>query len=336
MVYKAQLNDKKIIAAPARKALIFFFAFTSLSILYIVLSDLISSRLSADITQYFWHEVAKGTVYSLVVGSAFSILIFRWLKKKKALEDELRASYDRLMKAQRKETAHLCSLTLAHDLNNLLTIQNMLLEAVESQPSLEPALSGSVGDMRAFCDRLSKMARRITSASTDRHHSQMETVPVETFVHETVRMLRKHRDLERVTVDIKTDPELRIRMDPTLFSDLVTNMLINSAQAVGPGGQIEIRAFQDEWGYVIEFHDDGPGVPSHLRDQIFDPAFTTKKNGSGLGLLAVKQFLQAHEGCIEVGDSPRGGACFVVRLPLPSDKPSGCSERIKRITQLTG
>jgi len=336
MINKAQLNDKKIIAAPARKALTFFFTFTSLSILYIFLSDLVFSKLSTDMTQYFWHEVAKGTAYSVIVGSAFSILIFKWLKKKKELEDELHASYARLMKAERRETAHLCSITLAHDLNNLLTIQNMLLEAVESQPSLEPSLSASVGDMRAFCDRLSKMARRITSASTNQHHSQMETIPLGNFVHETVRMLRKHRDLEGVTVDINTGPELRIRMDPTQFSDLVTNMLINSAQAVGPGGQIEIRAFQDEFVYVIEFHDDGPGVPSHLREQIFDPAFTTKKNGSGLGLLAVKQFLQAHEGWIEVGDSPRGGACFIIRMPLPSEKPSGRSERIKRITQLTG
>jgi signal transduction histidine kinase len=94
-----------------------------------------------------------------------------------------------------------------------------------------------------------------------------------------------------------------------------TNLLRNAAEACEERGELEITAAPDNGGGVrIEIRDHGPGVPPEMADRIFDPYFTGKSGGTGLGLALVKQTIEMHGGTIGLMETPGGGATFVIRM----------------------
>ena len=93
-----------------------------------------------------------------------------------------------------------------------------------------------------------------------------------------------------------------------------SNILRNAAEACGDTGAIEITVAPDDGGVRVEISDHGPGVPPDIADRIFDPYFTGKAGGTGLGLALVKQTVEMHGGTIQLRDTPGGGATLVVRM----------------------
>jgi len=94
------------------------------------------------------------------------------------------------------------------------------------------------------------------------------------------------------------------------------NLILTAAVAAGEGGRVEVRLRREHGDAVLEVHDNGSGVPEESREKIFEPFYTTKPEGTGLGLLAARMGAEEHGGSIVVGDSDLGGAAFRVRLPL--------------------
>ncbi len=101
------------------------------------------------------------------------------------------------------------------------------------------------------------------------------------------------------------------------------NLLINAAEAMPNGGKIGLSYCAET--RRLEVADSGPGVPEALRQKIYDPFFTTKDHGTGLGLATVHAIVEAHGGTLELQSSPWGGAKFVIGLPLSRQTGSACS-----------
>ena len=95
------------------------------------------------------------------------------------------------------------------------------------------------------------------------------------------------------------------------------NLIENAAQATNSEGiTVSLEAIGSSPSYVcVRISDHGPGVPPDLRDRIFEPYFTTKEQGTGLGLALVRQAVDTHGGTIVVSETPGGGATFTVNLP---------------------
>jgi two-component system nitrogen regulation sensor histidine kinase NtrY len=116
----------------------------------------------------------------------------------------------------------------------------------------------------------------------------------------------------RLQLDPKT-PVLLGHYDP--LRRAFSNLLRNAVEACDERGTIDISAEPDESGGVrIRISDRGPGVPPGMAGRIFDPYFTGKAGGTGLGLALVKQTIEMHRGTIAVEETPGGGATFVVRI----------------------
>jgi signal transduction histidine kinase len=110
-----------------------------------------------------------------------------------------------------------------------------------------------------------------------------------------------------------TTPVLLGHYDP--LRRAFSNILRNAAEACAEQGELEIKATPDNGGGVrIEIRDHGPGVPAELAERIFDPYFTGKAGGTGLGLALVKQTIEMHGGTISLGETPGGGATFLIRM----------------------
>jgi PAS domain S-box-containing protein len=121
------------------------------------------------------------------------------------------------------------------------------------------------------------------------------------------------------------------RMDADQLRQVFENLLINAADAAGGAGTVEIdiervpapggASDQDSWGefdelVVVRVGDSGPGIPDDVKERIFHPFFTTKNQGSGVGLSTVKKIVDSHGGLIDVDRASLGGARFTVRLPM--------------------
>jgi len=93
------------------------------------------------------------------------------------------------------------------------------------------------------------------------------------------------------------------------------NLLRNASEAMGGCGSIEIAVNRDGQGLVVTLADHGPGIPAELRQRVFEPYFTTKDDGTGLGLALVRHTIETHGGTLTVSETPGGGATFSIVLP---------------------
>jgi signal transduction histidine kinase len=110
-----------------------------------------------------------------------------------------------------------------------------------------------------------------------------------------------------------------VRIDHELCEQVFTNLLLNACEAMGEqGGDLHVRIYPsrgDHPNVVVEIEDTGPGVSPELKEQIFNPFFTTKESGVGLGLAIVSKIVDAHHGSVKLTSEPGQGACFRLTFP---------------------
>ncbi len=115
-------------------------------------------------------------------------------------------------------------------------------------------------------------------------------------------------------------PEAELSVDPDLIAQVLLGLVTNAAEAIAPGGRVVLRARVEPAAVVLAVADDGPGVPEGDRERVFEPFYTTKATGTGLGLAMAERIARAHGGALRViqgaGAGPGGrGACFELVLP---------------------
>lgn len=121
---------------------------------------------------------------------------------------------------------------------------------------------------------------------------------------------------EDVTLDMSTVPRgLTIHADKNQFQQVLRNLLDNAVQAMEARGRVMVHAADDGVFDTIEISNDGPGIPEHLQDRVFEPLFTTRAKGTGLGLAICRQLIERHGGRIDLISGGNRGVCFVIRLP---------------------
>jgi signal transduction histidine kinase len=117
-----------------------------------------------------------------------------------------------------------------------------------------------------------------------------------------------------VPVTVEVAPGVPIDADPDQLARVLTNLLINASQAMNGNGQVWIDARREASATLLRVRDEGPGIPSELREQVFQALFTTKAKGSGLGLALCRRIAEAHGGTVALEPSERG-AIFRITIP---------------------
>ncbi|HZZ38256.1 MAG TPA: ATP-binding protein [Acidobacteriaceae bacterium] len=115
------------------------------------------------------------------------------------------------------------------------------------------------------------------------------------------------------------------RVDADLLEQALLNVVLNGAQAMSMGGTLSVRVTEDSRWATIRIRDQGEGIPDEIRARIFDLYFTTKKEGSGIGLAMTYRIVQMHHGQIDVESKRGSGTTFVLRLPIIS---AGSGQRV--------
>jgi two-component system C4-dicarboxylate transport sensor histidine kinase DctB len=119
-------------------------------------------------------------------------------------------------------------------------------------------------------------------------------------------------------VRLQSETPLHAKLDPVQIKQLITNLAINAVEACPRrnGGKVEIKSSAKEKNAIIEIIDNGEGVPDEIKARIFEPFFTQKDGGIGLGLSLCQRIVESHEGKIfECGNFGKG-AHFIIELKL--------------------
>lgn len=118
------------------------------------------------------------------------------------------------------------------------------------------------------------------------------------------------------------DHAVSVRVDADLLKQALLNVVLNGAQAMSDGGELAVRLTEDARAAVLKVEDHGEGIPSEIRDRIFDLYFTTKRGGSGIGLAMTYRILQLHHGQLDVESKVGKGSTFTLRIPvIPTPEP---------------
>jgi signal transduction histidine kinase len=140
----------------------------------------------------------------------------------------------------------------------------------------------------------------------------------------TLELFQERRQLGGVRTKVDVEAELPlISADETLLQLALENLVRNAVQSSPRGGLVRVGVVRAPGGVALAVEDEGPGVSPANAQRVFEPFFTTRTNGTGLGLAVVRRVVTAHGGTISVGPRPGGGARFELRLPLQPLKLTG-------------
>jgi len=139
-------------------------------------------------------------------------------------------------------------------------------------------------------------------------------VDLNALVADALEVLQSAPEIN-VVKELRLEPKLKVDRDQ--FGSVITNLLLNAREALGPGGEVRVETRQsDDWA-IVSVADNGCGMsPAFLRSSLFRPFQTTKKKGLGIGMFQSKVIVEAHRGKIRVESEPGAGTTFRVMLPL--------------------
>jgi signal transduction histidine kinase len=198
---------------------------------------------------------------------------------------------------------------VAHEMRNPLT--PIRLAVAELVRSGETDQREAIEVLVTESGRLERLAREFTEFGR-LPEGPVAPVDFTELLAELVRTSLPTTMSARLNLDPRT-PVLLGHYDP--LRRAFSNILRNAVEACGEEGVLDISAAADDGGGVrVEISDRGPGIPPETAGRIFDPYFTGKAGGTGLGLALVKQTIEMHGGTISVQETPGGGATFVVRI----------------------
>lgn len=146
---------------------------------------------------------------------------------------------------------------------------------------------------------------------------RLELVDLDDFVDGIVRFVRPEMSRASVALEHqRSEAALEVAVDESQLRQALLNLLRNAREAMPDGGTVQIGSRSEDDAVELRITDSGIGMAEDQRARIFDPFFSTKSQGTGLGLPLTQQIVAAHGGSIRVEANPEGGTVFVIRLPL--------------------
>ncbi|MDZ7289245.1 MAG: ATP-binding protein [candidate division KSB1 bacterium] len=217
---------------------------------------------------------------------------------------------------------------LTHEIMNSVTpiasLASTVNELLLSPPSGGKISLDSISDIRGAVQTIQKRSEGLLHF-VDAYRSltripkpDFKIFPVSELFGRVQQLMQAHVTANAIDFFMKVEPEsLELTADPELIEQVLINLLLNAIHALNgkPGGRIELTAGMDERGrVVIQVFDNGPGIIPEVLEKIFVPFFTTKPEGSGIGLSISRQIMRLHRGTITARSEPNVETVFTLRF----------------------
>ncbi len=279
----------------------------------------------------------------LVVGDAVLLLALAWwLARSRAR----RISRAERSAAEHARNAEIASMTrgLAHEIKNPLSTVALNAQMLREEILDSPLEESERERMTRRVDALAREAARLRDILNDflRYAGRLQldrrSTDLRTVAEELVDFYMPQAEQAGVKLRLECDPQpVEAFADPALLKQAVLNLLINGVQAMESvpcdrPRTLTMRvcalpasgrgALARPARALVEVADTGPGIPAEARAKIFEPYFTTKSGGNGLGLATARRIVEAHGGSIECADPAPEGAGAVFRIEVPARPPA--------------
>ncbi|MET0519160.1 MAG: ATP-binding protein [Burkholderiaceae bacterium] len=241
----------------------------------------------------------------------------------RAAEERERRQFEQLAHHARLTTLGEIASTLAHELNQPLTVMSSysagLENALRARGITDPDIVGALQSLGEHAAQAGRIVARIREFLS-RHETRNEPVNLERVASQAGELLDHELQKRQVDWRLIAAPGLApVRGDPVLLEQVLINLMRNAADAMAYSErrEIEVRLGAAGPGFArIDVRDTGPGLQGRSARELCQPFYSTKTEGMGLGLAICRSLVEAHQGEFDAADAPGGGALFSVTLPF--------------------
>ncbi len=281
------------------------------------------SEVSGQIWEVLYQELFLAGMFFLVLVMASGALIGVALTFNKRLAREVEAktkalkeSHELLVRSERFAAVGEAAAYVSHEIKNPLMVIGGLAQQVgrrlESEPELQEKLNIIRGEVRRLENFLGDL-RDFTRPALPRKTS----IDLNRVIQEVHTLMDGEAQKRHITITENLDPKLpELEADPGQMKQVLLNLIKNSLEAMDSGGKITLRSGVDSQYVWFSVTDTGCGIPPEVLEKIFDPFYSTKEKGTGLGLAVIHKIVTDHHGAVAVESEQNKGATFSVRLPL--------------------
>jgi two-component system, NtrC family, sensor kinase len=235
---------------------------------------------------------------------------------------ELQEAQAHVLHQEKMAAFGLLAAGIAHEVGNPLTSISSLVQMLERRDCdayTREKLSLVSGQLQRIQTTLRELVHFSRPASTERTRLSLQGV-----LEEAIGIAKYHKRTKDRVLDLRLPPRLPLLYGVRdHFIQIFLNLVLNAMDATGKGGRITISADRRPGELQVTVQDNGSGILPQHAARVFQPYFTTKKHGTGLGLFVTRKLVADHGGCIEFESLPGKGTVFRVRLPIEAEAANG-------------
>jgi len=234
----------------------------------------------------------------------------RILREVRLMEEDTRRS-------ERLTSMGLLAAGVAHEIRNPLNSISIIIQRLKAEFT-------TVEDNEIFRDYLSTVKKEISRISyiieqflryARPAKLKLTNVNAEVIIREVLNVVGEKARADDITFNSEIEPDVTCKYDHDQMKQALLNIVLNALEACKKNGVVTIKAEKKKGAILMHVMDTGDGIPKEILPKIFDPYFTTKKTGNGLGLSEVHRIITAHGGKITAENNKSGGAVFHLYIP---------------------
>lgn len=246
------------------------------------------------------------------LNESFNFMVQR-LKEDRKLEERLR-------EAEHLSAVGELSRSIAHEIRNPLNFISLSIDHIRKKynPADEEQsvnFNELVSSIKHEIHRLDKLVGDFLDYGRPLKLKVQDT-NIEMVLNSVVEIIKAKAELEMVTIKKEYDFLPELKLDPELIKTCVLNVVTNAFQAMPGGGILSLNTAKQNGKFVLSISDTGQGVSRENLSKVFEPLFTTKTNGLGLGLATTKRVIEEHGGSIDLETTEGSGSSFIISLPV--------------------
>lgn len=231
------------------------------------------------------------------------------------LIDDLAKTQANLTRAAKLAVVGELAAAMSHEIRTPLGILRSSADLLLREPTLSNDGREVLGFIISETERLNKLVSTLIDAARPRAPI-FARVDIAKVIHNSIALLRTQAESNGIVLNAELTEPVYLEIDTDQMTQVFMNILMNAIQILPVGGKVNIKLYTQEAIAKVEISDDGPGMTAEIQSQIFEPFFTQRAGGVGLGLAIVRQIILSHLGEITCSNSQFGGALFTINLPI--------------------
>lgn len=238
--------------------------------------------------------------------------------------ERMKAAQKKLIQAEKLASIGRISASIAHEIRNPLTSVKLNIQKVLESDNLEEIEKDHLNISQEGINQIENFIKELLNF-TRVSELNLNRFAIEDIINESVKMIADFMEVRKVHLEKNYQGEIpEVYVDGDKLRQVFLNILRNACEAVDEGGMISLALSWVRNGggkkVKIEISDDGCGIPEKNWENIFEPFYTTKASGIGLGLANARKIIQQHKGSIRIKKKEGKGACFEILIPCGEEK----------------